>query len=396
MVNARLITLGSLLAILLAMPLTDAQNAAISNSYIVKIKEGADYTKVDQFLKTKLDQYNRGRSGSNSLKNELKNQFNLENFNAYSGTLSEALVSELKTNSDVEYVEAEKIFTVSGVQNNPPSWGLTRISQRALNINAPYKYPGRAGEGVDVYIIDSGINFRHVDFEGRASLPVSFITGEAVDDLHGHGTHVAGTVGGASYGVAKKVKLIGVKVISGDGSGTTSGIISGINWVAKQAKASGRKSVANMSLAGDDSEALKQAVNAAVRAGVSFIVGAGNDSKDACSVSPANARLAFTVGATNSTDKAASFSNYGKCVKLFAPGQEITSAWVGSTSASHKGSGTSMATPHVAGVAALYLSQGGLHSPAQVYAALVSRATRNVIIGLKGTTPNLLVFNSNH
>ncbi|KAK9663788.1 hypothetical protein K7432_017905, partial [Basidiobolus ranarum] len=155
MVNVRIFTLGSLLAIVLAVPITDGQSVDVSNRYIVKIKEGADSNKVDQFLKTKLDQYNRGRSGNNSLKNELKNKFALENFNAYAGTLSQALVSELKTNGDVEYVEAEQVFTVSGVQNSPPSWGLPRVSQRALNANAPYNYPDSAGEGVDVYIIDT-------------------------------------------------------------------------------------------------------------------------------------------------------------------------------------------------------------------------------------------------
>ncbi|KAK9759706.1 hypothetical protein K7432_017017, partial [Basidiobolus ranarum] len=381
--------------VLLAIPISEAQIVDVSNRYIVKIKEGADSNKVDQFLKTKLDQYNRGRSGNNSLKNELKNKFALENFNAYAGTLSQALVSELKTNSDVEYVEAEQVFTVSGAQNSPPSWGLPRVSQRALNTNAPYNYPDSAGEGVDVYIIDTGINVKHSDFGGRATLPVSFISGEATEDLNGHGTHVSGTVGGTSYGVAKKAKLIGVKVLSGSGSGTTSGVISGVNWVAQQAKTSGRKSVANMSLGGGNSESLKQAVDAAVKAGVTFIVAAGNESQDACNVSPANAGQAFAVGATPITDGAASFSNYGRCVKLSAPGQDITSAWIGGTSASKKISGTSMASPHVAGVAALYLSQGGLSTPAQVYAALVSKATKNVITGLKGTTPNLLVFNSN-
>ncbi|KAK9762305.1 hypothetical protein K7432_012106, partial [Basidiobolus ranarum] len=150
MVNIRVFALGSLLAIVLAMPVTEAQIVDVSNRYIVKIKEGADSNKVDQFLKTKLDQYNRGRSGNNSLKNELKNKFSLENFNAYSGVLSQALVGELKANGDVEYVEAEQVFTVSGVQNSPPSWGLPRVSQRALNATAPYNYPDSAGEGVDV------------------------------------------------------------------------------------------------------------------------------------------------------------------------------------------------------------------------------------------------------
>ncbi|KAK9761970.1 hypothetical protein K7432_012709 [Basidiobolus ranarum] len=200
---------------------------------------------------------------------------------------------------------------------------------------------------------------------------------------------------GATYGVAKKVKLIGVKVLSGSGSGTTSGVIAGVNWVAQQAKASGRKSVANMSLGGGDSESLKQAVDAAVQAGVTFIVAAGNESQDACNVSPANAASAFAVGATTKSDTAASFSNYGDCVKLSAPGQDITSAWIGGNTASKKISGTSMASPHVAGVAALYLAQGGLNTPEDVYTALVSQATSDAITGLQGTTPNLLVFNSN-
>ncbi|KAK9760683.1 hypothetical protein K7432_015041 [Basidiobolus ranarum] len=395
MINIRILALGSLLAIVLAMPITEVQNVDISNRYIVKIKEGADTQKVDQFLKTKLDQYNRGRSGNNTLKNELKNQFTWENFNAYAGILSQDLVSDLKTNNDVEYVEAEQIFTISGAQYNPPSWGLPRVSQRVLNTNEQYNYPDTAGEGVDAYIIDTGISVKHSDFEGRATLPVSFIDGEATDDLNGHGTHVSGTVGGASYGVAKKVRLIGVKVLSGSGSGTTSGVIAGVNWVAQQVKTSGRKSVANMSLGGGNSEALKQAVDAAVNAGVTFIVAAGNESQDACNVSPANAGLAFAVGASTINDSAASFSNYGECVKLSAPGQDITSAWIGGTSARKRISGTSMASPHVAGVAALYLSQGNLNTPADVYSALVSKATKNVVTGLKGVTPNLLVFNSN-
>ncbi|ORX96933.1 hypothetical protein K493DRAFT_350406 [Basidiobolus meristosporus CBS 931.73] len=375
MVNIRTFTLGSLVAILLTVQLTEAQIVDVSNKYIVKIKEGADSNKVDQFLKTKLDQYNRGRSGNNGLKNELKNKYSLESFNAYAGVLSQGLVNELKTNGDIEYVEAEQVFTISGVQNNPPSWGLPRVSQRTRNTSAPYNYPDVAGEGVDVYVIDTGINVKHADFGGRATLPVSFITGEANDDLNGHGTHVSGTVGGNAYGVAKKVKLIGVKVLSGSGSGTTSGVISGVNWVAEQAKKSGRKSVANMSLGGGNSEALKQAVNAAVKAGVTFIVAAGNESQDACNVSPANAADAFAVGATTISDTLASFSNYGKCVKILAPGQDITSAWIGGTSASKKISWH--------------------NSPAQVYAALTAKATKNAITGLKGTTPNLLVFNSN-
>ncbi|KAK9762658.1 hypothetical protein K7432_011409 [Basidiobolus ranarum] len=395
MISIRTFALGSLVAILLAMPFSEAQTPEVANRYIVKIKNTADANKVDQFLKTKLDQYNRGRSGNNTLKNEIKTRFSLSSFNAYAGVLSDSFVKDLKGNADVEYVEAEQIFTISGTQNSPPSWGLPRVSQRARNTNAPYNYPDNAGAGVDVYIIDTGINVRHSDFGGRATLPVSFISGEATDDLNGHGTHVAGTVGGNTYGVAKKVNLIGVKVLSGAGSGSTSGIISGINWVAQRARSSGRKSVANMSLGGGNSEALKQAVDSAVQAGVSFIVAAGNESQDACNVSPANAAGAYTVAATTISDTAASFTNYGECVTIAAPGQDITSAWIGSTTATNKISGTSMASPHVAGVAALYLAQEGFNSPQAVYDALSARATKNVITGLRGNTPNLLVFNSN-
>ncbi|KAK9759453.1 hypothetical protein K7432_017568 [Basidiobolus ranarum] len=192
MVSIRTFALGSLVAIVLAIPLSEAQAPEVANRYIVKIKSTADANKVDQLLKTKLDQYNRGRSGNNTLKNELKSRFSLESFNAYAGVLSESLVRDLKGNADVEYIEAEQIFTISGTQNSPPSWGLPRVSQRARNPNAPYNYPDNAGAGVDVYVIDTGINVRHSDFGGRATLPVSFISGEATDDLNGHGTHVAG------------------------------------------------------------------------------------------------------------------------------------------------------------------------------------------------------------
>ncbi|KAK9764153.1 hypothetical protein K7432_008576 [Basidiobolus ranarum] len=197
--------LGSLLAVLLTVSSAESQHPDISNRYIVKIKNGADLKKVDVFLKSKLDQFNRGRSGNSTLRNELRNKFTLENFNAYSGTLSQTLAGELRSNADVEFIEAEQIFTISGVQANPPSWDLPRISERALDTSAPYNYPDPAGQGVDVYIIDTGINVSHNEFGGRATLPISFISGESTADLHGHGTHISGTIGGATYGVAKKV-----------------------------------------------------------------------------------------------------------------------------------------------------------------------------------------------
>ncbi|KAK9759991.1 hypothetical protein K7432_016432 [Basidiobolus ranarum] len=394
MVNFRIFALGTLAAVLFSTPLIEAQTLKLDNRYIIKLKGEADTLQVDRFLKSKLDQYNRGRSGGNAIRNELRTKFNLNNFKAYAGTLSEALVVELSSHSDIDFIEAEQEYSLSESQSDPPSWGLPRISQRTLNLTAPYTYPTSAGEGVDVYVLDTGIYAAHADFEGRASLPVSFIQGEETEDLNGHGTHVAGTVGGKTFGVAKKVKLIGVKVLSGKGTGSTSGVISGINWVAEQAKSSGRKSVANLSLGGGKSAALTAAVEAAVKAGVSFIVAAGNESQDACNVSPANAPSAFAVGSTTPTDSRRHTSNWGSCVQISAPGTEINSAYIGDVNASKKLSGTSMASPHVAGVAALLLAEGQVSTPQQVYAALTSAATKDVLTDLKGATPNLLLFSS--
>ncbi|ORX99440.1 subtilisin-like protein [Basidiobolus meristosporus CBS 931.73] len=318
----------------------------------------------------------------------------MDTFKAYAGTLSKDLVSELRSHSDIDYIEPEQVYTLHESQTNPPSWGLSRISQRVLNLTAPYLYPDSAGEGVDVYVIDTGIYAAHQDFEGRASLPISFIDGEAAEDLNGHGTHVAGTVGGKTFGVAKKANLIGVKVLSGAGTGSTSGVIAGVNWVANQVKSSGRKSVANMSLGGGKSQALVAAVEAAVKAGVSFIVAAGNESQDACNFTPANAPSAFAVGSTTQTDSRRYTSNWGACVKLSAPGTEINSAYIGAVDASKKLSGTSMASPHVAGVAALLLSKGTVSTPQEVYDALTSAATKDVLTDLKGATPNLLLYSS--
>ncbi|KAK9759963.1 hypothetical protein K7432_016476 [Basidiobolus ranarum] len=394
MVSFRIFALGTLAAAVLSTSLAEAQNLKLDNRYIIKLKGEADINKVDQFFKSKLDRYNRGRSGGNSIRNELRTKFNLNSFKAYAGTLSKDMVAELRSHSDVDFIEAEQEYSLSESQLNPPSWGLSRISQRTLNLTAPYTYPSSAGEGVDVYVIDTGIYAAHEDFEGRASLPVSFIEGEAVEDLNGHGTHVAGTVGGKLFGVAKKVKLIGVKVLSGSGTGSTAGVISGINWVAEQAKSSGRKSIANVSLGGGKSEAIVAAVEAAVKAGVTFIVAAGNESQDACNVSPANAPSAFAVGSTDPDDSRRFNSNWGACVKLSAPGTDINSAHIGGVKVSKKLSGTSMASPHVAGVAALFLAEGLVSSPQQVYDALISSATKDILTDLKGATPNLLLYSN--
>jgi len=257
-------------------------------------------------------------------------------------------------------------------------WNLDRVDERTLDlVNADYTYDAN-GEGVNAYIVDTGILLTHVEFEGRAVWGTNTIDTRNVD-CNGHGTHVASTVGGRLYGVAKKVTLIAVKVLDCSGSGTTAGVINGVNWVASQHKSAGKRSVANMSLGGGLSTTLNNAVDAAVDAGVSFVVAAGNDNRDACSYSPASAPKAIGVAATTSVDKRASFSNFGTCVAILAPGQTILGAWIGSDTATNTISGTSMASPHTCGVAALTLSRNPNLTPAQVKTLLSGDSTPNVI-----------------
>jgi subtilisin family serine protease len=243
---------------------------------------------------------------------------------------------------------------------------------------------------VRVYIIDTGIRTGHGEFGGRASSGFTSITdGLGTDDCHGHGTHVSGTVGGTVYGVAKGVSLIAVRVLDCGGSGTTAGVIAGVDWVTGNHV---KPAVANMSLGGGASSTLDAAVSNSVTAGVTYAIAAGNSSADACNYSPARTPTAITVGATTSTDARASYSNYGTCLDLFGPGSSITSAWNTSNTATNTISGTSMATPHVAGVAALVLQGNPAWSPAQVAGELTSNASTGKV-GSPGTgSPNLLLY----
>ncbi|KAL7746831.1 hypothetical protein RI367_007764, partial [Sorochytrium milnesiophthora] len=278
-----------------------------------------------------------------------------------------------------------------GTQQSPPSWGLRRISEHALDLEQPYTYPDTAGAGVTAYIIDTGVMIDHPDIKGRATWGLTACDGcKDVDDV-GHGTHVATTIGGTTYGVAKKVNLVAVKVLGGDGSGTNSGVIAGINWVADQVKKNpGKPAVANMSLGGDKSQELNDAVSAAVAAGVVFGVAAGNDHKDACEGSPSSTPEAICVAASDNTDTRASFSDYGSCVSIFAPGVDITAGWNDGNSQTI--SGTSMATPHVVGVAALYLGENPSLTPAQVKSQMLDAATKDLMKDPKGSA-NLFVYN---
>ena len=298
-------------------------------------------------------------------------------------------IAELRKDPDVAAIEPDQIVRISGTQSPAPSWGLDRIDQRNLPLSHSYTV-GPNGSGVHVYIIDTGILRTHVDFGGRAVFGFDAIQdGNGMTDCHGHGTHVAGTVGGATYGVAKAVSLHAVRVLDCTGSGLISQVIAGVNWVTSHRI---KPAVANMSLGGGFSQALNTAVANSVKAGVSYTIAAGNSNLDACTVSPASTPAAITVAASDSNDVRASFSNLGTCVDLFGPGVAITSDWNASNTATMVLSGTSMAAPHAAGVVALYLQTHPTATPANVRYALASTATGG-LIGSPGIgTPNLLLF----
>ena len=304
----------------------------------------------------------------------------------FSAKMSAGQARRLAADPAVAYVEQDRVVTVQGTQANPP-WGLDRIDQRSLPLNASFTYPNTASN-VRAYIIDTGIRTTHTDFGGRASWGTNTVDRNNTD-CNGHGTHVAGTVGGNRYGVAKAVRLIAVKVLNCSGSGSTTGVVSGINWVTANAV---KPAVANMSLGGGASSSIDNAVTNSVNSGVTYAVAAGNSSANACSYSPARAAAAITVGATTSSDARASYSNYGSCVDIFAPGSSILSAWRTSDTASNTISGTSMASPHVAGAAALVLSANPSYTPAQVASYLTTNATTGKVTNPGTGSPNRLLF----
>ncbi|TJY62895.1 S8 family peptidase [Sinimarinibacterium sp. CAU 1509] len=330
----------------------------------------------------------------------------------------------------VKLVEQDSLMQARGTQTGA-TWGLDRVDQRALPLNGSYSYPTNAGQGVNVYVVDTGLNASHTEFAGRigngrnfapnddgtlgqaltdfglnpAQLGVPLNVG-ALDlgsglfegptdpndttDCNGHGTHVSGTTAGTTYGVAKKAKIHSVRVLGCSGSGSNAGVIAGVDWVAANAQL---PAVANMSLGGGDSAALDMAVQNAIDAGVTFVVAAGNSNADACSGSPNKLPAAITVGAATKADsRDTGYSNYGSCVDLFAPGTDITSSWIGSSSATNTISGTSMASPHVAGAAALVLSAHPSATPADVVDTLLGDATLGVLSNVGSGSPNTLLY----
>ncbi|GAA1870319.1 S8 family serine peptidase [Myceligenerans crystallogenes] len=309
----------------------------------------------------------------------------------FSARMSAAEAAELAADPAVAFVEQNQRVSVAATQSPTPSWGLDRIDQRALPLDNSYTYAS-SGSGVTAYIVDTGILTTHSDFGGRAVHGTDTVDGDSnATDCNGHGTHVAGTVGGTAYGVAKSVTLVGVRVLNCSGSGTNAGVIEGIEFVTADHQA-GELAVANMSLGGSASTAVNQAVAAAVADGVTFAVAAGNETTNACTKSPASEPTAITVGATTSTDARASYSNYGTCLDIFAPGSGITSAWHTGTSATNTISGTSMASPHVAGAAALIVGANPGYTPQQVRDTMVANATSNVVTNPGTGSPNKLLY----
>ncbi|MEV5545454.1 S8 family serine peptidase [Streptomyces sp. NPDC052309] len=310
--------------------------------------------------------------------------------NGYEVEASETEAKRLAADPAVASVVQNRTFHISTTQPSPPSWGLDRIDQKNLPLNSSYTYPDSAGEGVTAYVIDTGVRITHSDFGGRASYGYDAIDNDnTAQDGHGHGTHVAGTVAGTAHGVAKKAKIVGVRVLNNSGSGTTAQVVAGIDWVARNAV---KPAVANMSLGGGADSALDTAVRNAIASGVTFAVAAGNESTNASTKSPARVTEAITVGATTSSDARASYSNYGSVLDLFAPGSSITSAWNTGDSATNTISGTSMASPHVAGAAALYLADNPTATPAQVSSALTTAATSGVVSNPGTGSPNRLLY----
>lgn len=304
----------------------------------------------------------------------------------FAGALPDVAVQALQRNPHVDFIEVDGVVSIDATQS-PATWGIDRIDQRSLPLSNSFTYTA-TGAGVTAYIVDTGITYGHNEFGGRASFGYDAFGGNGAD-CNGHGTHVAGTVGGSTYGVAKGVNLVAVRVLDCGGSGSTSGVIAGVDWVATYAK---KPAVANMSLGGSASSSLDNAVTNAINKGVTFGVAAGNSNRDACRYSPARTAAAITVGATTNTDARASYSNYGTCLDLFAPGSSITSAWYTSNTATNTISGTSMATPHVVGVAALYLQGNPSAAPATVRTALVNNATTGKVTNAGRGSPNVLLY----
>ena len=351
----------------------------IDSQYIVVLKD--DVTDVDAEALRLARDFGGDRNGGHTYQAAIK---------GFSVRMPEQQAVRLANDPRVEYVEEDGTVNLDTTQTGA-TWGLDRIDQRDLPLDGNYNY-NATGSGVKAYIIDTGIRATHTQLAGRVISGFTAINdGLGTNDGNGHGTHVSGTVGGTTYGVAKNVTLVAVRVLDSSGSGTNSGVIAGVDFVTSDHQA-GQPAVANMSLGGGASSALDTAVTNSINDGVTYSIAAGNSNVDACTTSPARVASAITVGATTISDARASFSNFGTCLDIFAPGNNITSSWNTSDTATNTISGTSMATPHVTGVAALFLETNPSASPATVTAAIVNNSTLNKVTSAGTGSPNRLLF----
>ncbi|UFQ14740.1 MULTISPECIES: S8 family peptidase [Streptomyces] len=352
---------------------------AVKGSYIVTLKKSSGLKAATSQGKGLIAEY--GGSVTKTYKSAL---------NGYAAKLSAAEARRLAADPAVATVEQNQRVRATATQTNAP-WGLDRIDQAKLPLNGGYTYPDTAGSGVTAYIIDTGVRISHSEISGRAVNGYDAVDGDTTaQDGNGHGTHVATTVAGTTYGVAKKAKVVAVRVLDNNGSGTTAGVIAGIDWVTRHHTA-GAPAVANMSLGGGASTSLDNAVKNSIADGVTYAVAAGNEGVNAANSSPARVPAAITVGATGSNDAKASWSNYGSVLDIFAPGVSIKAGWHTGDTATNTISGTSMATPHVAGAAAIYLAGHSSATPAQVASALVNGATPGVVTSPGTGSPNRLL-----
>ncbi|KAH6604384.1 subtilisin-like protease pr1a [Trichoderma cornu-damae] len=387
----RLSVLLSLLPVVLAAPATEkraepaplftpaSKHGLVADQYIVKFKEGSSLQAVDEALTSLASNYHHVYEHV---------------FRGFSGRFDKETLEALRSHPDVEYIEQDAIVQLNAfVSQTGAPWGLGRISHSAAG-STTYVYDDSAGEGTCAYVIDTGVDATHPEFEGRATLLKSYVSGQDTDG-NGHGTHVSGTIGSRSYGVAKKSQIFGIKVLDNSGSGTFSNVIAGIDLAASDSQTRGCPNgyVANLSLGGTLSTALNQAAAALISAGVFLAVAAGNENTDASRISPASEPTVCTVGASTSADARASFSNYGSIVDIFAPGQDVLSTWPGNQT--NTISGTSMATPHIAGLGAYLLALEGPSEPQALCARIAALAGRSLLSGIPSGTINALAFNGN-
>ncbi|CAG8493440.1 9768_t:CDS:2 [Paraglomus occultum] len=393
----------------LAPLITYPDGEAIPNQYIVVFKEGVADKKVNKhhddinaLLYEEKKRFKRGLL--NELISGIEYTYDFDTFQGYAGYFPENVLTKIRESDDVAFVEEDHQVFPNVVQKNAP-WGLARISHRERLVRDTYNkylYDETAGKNVTVYVLDTGVKIDHAEFQGRARFGANFVRGEPDTDINGHGTHVAGIVAGTTFGVAKKAHIVAVKVLGRRG-GSNMAVIKGIEWAVRdhrkavaEAKRTGKifkGSVINMSLGGRKSLALNKAANDAVDAQAVVVVAAGNGNADACKFSPSGAEKVITVAASTIEDTRAWFSNWGICVDLFAPGKDILSAWIGSNTATRVVSGTSMASPHVAGLAAYFLALSRTPlKPYQVLMKLIFEATNNALCEVS-SSPNLLAYN---